>query len=346
MLGGSIRQDEVEFLPTILPGSIVMSMFDHEWIEEYGFEDIPLNRDVYLMEERWLHSYEKAMVAFLRGKLDDFNVGEVAFAAARGLAGEAMQMSWYPNIADRFHEVRVHLPRSAFVAAVGCSRIDEKPRVFVRNEWMRDLYESSYSIFAMVDAIGVKDVMFRGQLSSEKLRTLQSGIDGIADTNPDIAFISFADSLLLKLNWHADSSANCASRYDPERLLNVIEDVQRLFCEVLGLDIYVVLAQGSNEYGALLHRSNGGNHVSLNSLGLPFAQILAIDNAARSAIRSGSHDPAEVYMDESFFNSLRMRFGFPKASYPRSVYSTSLSSGTARYVRTSRKTLIDNLFRG
>lgn len=316
-------------------------MFDHDWIEKFAFEDIPLNRDIYLMEEKWLPQYQEAIMAFLRGETKEFNVGEVAPVAARGLRGEVMQMSWYPNVFDRFHQVRIRLPRTAFVMAVGCWRIDEKPRVFVKDSWLQDLYGRSYSIFAMIDAIGVKDALFGDRLTTEKLMALQAEIDALAASYPEMAFVSFADSLLIKVNWFPVSCDEDRG-YQPEWLFAVLEAVEEAYRRILGLGTYAVIAQGGNEYSALLHRSAAGNHLSLNSLGLPFAQIMAIDNAARAGIRSGLHAPAEIYMDEDFFRSLRLRLGFSKDSLAQHSYLSPLAAGPTAYVTASRQLLIEN----
>jgi hypothetical protein len=56
---------------------------------------------------------------------------------------------------------------------------------------------------------------------------------------------------------------------------------------------------------ALLHVSETGNHISLNSLGPPFAQLQSIDQAARSAIRQVTHGPAELYIDSTSFRSIQ-----------------------------------------
>lgn len=317
-------------------------MFDHDWIEKYAFEDIPLERDIFLMGEKWLSSYEDAMMAFLRGAECNFNVGEIVYAAAHGVHDNAMHMSWYPNIFDRFHQVRIRLPRSAFVMAVGSWQIDEKTRVFVKDSWLEDLYSRSYSIFVMIDAIGVKNALFADQLTSGKLLTLQEEIDGLAAEFPEMAFVSFADSLLVKVNWFPTSAVD-GDIYEPERLFAVIETVRQLYLRVLELDTYAVIAQGANEYSSLLHRSEAGNHLSLNSLGLPFAQIMSIDEAARSRIREGKHAPAEIYMDEDFFRSLRLNHSFSKDSLPRYPYWAPLSEGRANYVAAPRQTLLDNL---
>jgi hypothetical protein len=55
---------------------------------------------------------------------------------------------------------------------------------------------------------------------------------------------------------------------------------------------------------ALLHVSEAGNHVSLYSLGPPFAQLKSIDQAARSAIQV-TRGPAELYIDSTSFRSIQ-----------------------------------------
>ncbi len=123
--------------------------------------------------------------------------------------------------------------------------------------------------------------------------------------------------------------------------------IAQAFRDEVGLEIYAAIAQGVNEYEdtALLHTSKEGNHLSLNSLGLPFAQLLAIDGAARSSIREGRHRPAELYLDEQFFHSLRFMYGFEKDRLPQASYRTPLASAQGRYVYTDCETILRNLDR-
>ncbi len=109
--------------------------------------------------------------------------------------------------------------------------------------------------------------------------------------------------------------------------------------------IYAVITQGSNEYydDGLLHISAARNHVSLNSLGLPFAQLMAIDSAARKAIRKEVHARAEVYMDENFFRSLLLDYNSRKSKRPKYFYDAPMASGPSYYLLESCQTLLDNL---
>ena len=104
----------------------------------------------------------------------------------------------------------------------------------------------------------------------------------------DISFISFADNILLKSNWsigHFDSGIEY--NYKPEIFIQLAKIINSIYYETLGLNTYAIVAQGNNEYynDSLLHISPSKNHISLNSLGVPFAQIMEIDSTVRTAIR-------------------------------------------------------------
>ena len=75
--------------------------------------------------------------------------------------------------------------------------------------------------------------------------------------------------------------------------------------------------------------------MSLNSLGLPFAQLLAIDEAARTAIRSKRHHRHELYVDNLFYHSLRFKYGFDKDSQPSAPYQAPMSSVPGKYYCTA-----------
>lgn len=319
--------------------------FTHPQFETFEFERVPLDRDVFLMDECWLKEWEAARLELIAGK-EDRNVGYISYAAVRHATSKALQISWYPNIFDRFHEVSVILPRAAFVACVDIYDFDEKPHIFVKGEWLNGLHTRPYSAFALIDAIGVKAALSSGQLFSSKLVQLRDRIDQIAESNPGVAFVSFADSLLLKANWFVGQyDSEISYSYEPETLVRLVPQIASAYQEVLGMSVYATITQGVNEYEdtALTHRSASGGHISLNSLGLPFAQLLAIDEAARSAIRCKEHDRYELYVDDLFFHSIRFRFGFDKHAQPNSPYISPMSSSPRRYYCTSSKIILENL---
>ena len=70
----------------------------------------------------------------------------VSYVAVRARFDEVLELSWYPNVNTRFHEVRVTLPKAAFVACIGQCRHDGNPSIFVQSEWLGELYLRANSV--------------------------------------------------------------------------------------------------------------------------------------------------------------------------------------------------------
>ena len=229
--------------------------------------------------------YEASLVVLFDGGTYR-NIGYISYAAVRHVDEFGLDLSWYANVFEGFHEVRVRLPRDQFITCVDCWQYDEKPHIFVRHGWLTNLHLRPFSAFALVDAIGVKKAILRHELSKEKLAELRDRIDHVAAANPAVGFVTFADSLLLKSNWSVGTfDSDVEYTYEPEVLVNLFPQLSRVYREVLGLPIYAVIAQGVNEYydQSLLHIAPSGNHVCLNSIGLPSLSYW------RSTTLSGSH---------------------------------------------------------
>ncbi|HUW97687.1 MAG TPA: hypothetical protein VMV40_02435 [Acidiferrobacter sp.] len=323
----------------------VWALFDHEYFDVYPFEAVPLSEDSYLMDERYIEEYELAMLDTISGG-ESANVGYISYIAARRINDRSIDLSWYPNIYDRFHEVPVLLPKEQFVACVGCWRYGEKPRIFVKSTWLEQLHLRLYSVFCMVDAIGVKDALQRGALSRERLVALRDAIDEVAKQYPEVSFISFADRLLLKSNWSVGHFRSDVSyTYRPEVFVKVVKDIREIYRDILELDVYAIMTQGSNEYyeDSLLHISESENHICLNSLGLPFAQLMSIDNSVHSAIKKRNHNPSELYLDAQFLHSLRFRLQFDKKSLGQYAYHDKMMSTCGHYYCVGWEELLENL---
>lgn len=320
-------------------------MFEHENFEVYEFEDVPLNTESFLMDECYIEEYEQAM-------LDSFSSGEytpigyISYIQARQITNHSLVLSWYPDVFYRFHEVAVSLPREQFVTCVGCSKYSERTHVFVKSSWLEHLHLRQYTVFCMVDAIGVKEALNSGKISRKKLIELRNAIDKVAERYLNVSFISFADSLLLKSNWTVGHFRSEVSyTYQPEVFIEVVKDIRKIYQGILGLDIYAILTQGSNEYyeDSLTHISDSKNHICLNSLGIPFAQLLAIDKAVSSAIKAETHKPSELYMDEHFLYSLNFRRGFDRYSLGKNKYNNKMISSHSNYYYIGWEELLENL---
>lgn len=308
-------------------------MFHHDAIELHSVENVPLDRDIYLMDVKWMAEYERGLLDGLAGA-EWPNVGYISYAAARSAHSDGVELSWYPNIHDRFHEIRIHLPRRHFVACVEVHGYDEREHVFVTSEWLDDIHLRTNSVFAMVDAIGVRRALTEGTLLPAQVLDLRRRIDAIAAAHPDIAFVSLADSVIMKSNWSIGAwDSEVSYTYDPEKIVRVLPDVVEAYREALGLKAYAVIAQGRNGLypGELTHISASGNHLSLNSLGLPFAQLQAIESAVRVAAKSGLHGFADIYMDDHFFHSLKWKQEFDKNARAEFPYAAPLAGCPCAY---------------
>ena len=229
---------------------------------------------------------------------------------------------------------------------VGSARWDWDPTIFVDSSWLNELYAKVFSAFGLIDAIDLRKAIDSQSLSRTKLLNLRDQIDELADRHKNVAFISFGDSVLVKSNWTVGSvHDDITYTYRPEALVTVARDFQEIFLRTLGLRCYAILTQGHNEYynDSLLHVSNTQNHICLNSLGIPFARLTAIEKDVRHAIRQGTHPPAEIYLDESLYHSLDLRYEYKKGDRPKAAYVDAMSGRSAYYYYADVATILENL---
>lgn len=313
-----------------------MAPFSSYSFEKFTLDELPVQRDTWIMDEIYMGEWEDVWLKSIGGDehASPYEVGYITQVHIANVTAAGAEISWYPNTHDRFHEVKTFLPREAFVAAALAYQYEKRVSVFVKSDWLRKLHLQSNSIFAMIDAVDMTAAIKSGAISHEKVIALRDRLDEFAGLHPDISFISFADSLLIKTNWTA-GMVHTGVKYDyrPEALLYLFQELQVLYQDALGLEIYGVFAQGTNEYydDPLLHISASKNHISLNSLGLPFAQIQIIEGTARLAIRAGTHGRAEIYMDEDLFTSLQFDDYNVKTGWANASYKQKLTSKPGNY---------------
>jgi len=127
--------------------------------------------------------------------------------------------------------------------------------------------------------------------------------------------------------------------------LHVFKEIDGIYPDVLGLSIHAVLTQGSNEYygESLLHISKTRNHMCLNTLGAPFAELVAIESTAKKAIKTGVHAPMQLYLDEQYKLSINFQYGYDKSSKPKSDYSAIMKTNGTNYYYSTCDTLLSVL---
>lgn len=177
---------------------------------------------------------------------------------------------------------------------------DGETYVVIKQDCYDELWKRYSVSFAYIDFIGTKEI-FR-QSSSELIKLLeriQSTIDVYANSHPEIAIISFADSLILKTAWSYYKKLS----YSPEEFLKNVLDLRNKLHYKYGIGSYVIVTQGHNlvNSGNLLHRNSKGNHIGLLSVGPPFASLFGIDSVVKDL---SDTDKRSFYLDKLFYDSL------------------------------------------
>jgi len=320
-------------------------MFDHPDFDKIEYHELPIERDVYLYDEMFLTDYESMMLRFFEGEPYE-NIGKITDVSIISIEDDYLQIQWAANIFDRFHTIEVKLPRINIVGITACWRSGEKVRIFVSSDWINNLHNRRNCIFALIDAAGMKNAILSGAITRQKLVMLRDGIDLIAEKHKSVSFISFADTIILKYVWGKSiASDGIDYAYTPEYVIEVSFEVCQLFMTHFGLKSYAVLTQGINEFyeDDPLHISNSMNHISLNSFGTPFAQLIEIESFARQAIRKSTHKPADLYFDERLFASLKFSDHNIKSQVQKFSYDSKISNSLGWYYPVSFEFMADCL---
>jgi hypothetical protein len=324
-----------------------MARFDHSGFRRYAIDELPLQRDIYMMDEAYLDDWEAEYIKLFKGKKSrPYEIGYITVVHASAINATGVDLTWYLDTHDRFHAVKIFLPKDQFVAASLAYEYDKRVQLFVKSDWLRSIHLQSHSIFGIIDAVDMTKALRAGKIDHDKLSALRTRLDEIAARHADISFISFADSLLLKTNWTAGMvNTDVTNTYRPEALFFLFRELQAIYRETLGLEIYGVFAQGANEYydDPLTHISPSQNHISLNSLGLPFAQISIIETTIRKAIRACDHGPFEIYIDIDLFRSLQFKDYETRSNWPSAPYKQKMTTEPGAYFYSNCSELIGAL---
>jgi len=104
----------------------LLTLFDNNKFDHYSFDEIPLDRDLYIMDVKYIHEYESMMSNFLSDPSlhDYYPVGYVSHVTGRKVLDNSIELSWCANVLDRIHEVLVILPKEQFLGLRGSVWVD------------------------------------------------------------------------------------------------------------------------------------------------------------------------------------------------------------------------------
>lgn len=152
-------------------------MFEHEKFDRYAFEDVPLDRDIFVVGEEWMLPYEEMMLRSFDGAEYE-PLGFISWFAARSISKNAIELTWYVDIMNRLHEIAVTLPRNEFIDCVGCWSASERPRIFITDKSLNHIHLRNYSDFGLIDAIGLRRRIEDGSLNQELiLLEIDTGVE-------------------------------------------------------------------------------------------------------------------------------------------------------------------------
>ena len=318
--------------------------FEHPNYEVFTPDTLQPNTEILLQDEIYIEDYRQLIDDLDNGKPWK-SVGYVSFVTVERKTAHVIELSFCSDRADRVHDFLVSLPHDQFVACVRAWKWDERPTLFVRSQWLEKMLMRSNCIFGLIDAIRFGEKLATGIALDEHLLKLRSGLDEIASRYSQIFFVSFSDSVLLKSHWSLGFfKTGVRYSYDPESFIHVFKEIKTLFKDSLGLEVYGVFTQGSNEYPneSLRHISKSENHVCLNSIGAPFADLFTIDESARQ-VHKEMEKTCDLYLDESYFKSLRLNAKFRQSVLDWHSYTSRLRKAEAWYACVTCDEILQNL---
>ncbi len=317
-------------------------------LEYYSYNNIPLNRDMFIISDNEYATLIKHWRFFLDDE-DPYTmhpnwIVKNARAAVAKITNDFIVIEVFLNTTYRFHSAVLTLPKEDFCYCLENYNYQKQPIIIVSDKWMKKALSSFYSVFCMVDAIGIKKVILeKGGIPSDLLRKFSCEINSLARKYPSYTFLSFGDSVVIKGSFRPDKKYYVT--YRPEQLLEIAEKVKDCFKEVIGYDSYAIFSQGLlyDYENKGITKSWFGKHYSLGSLGTPFSEIFEIDSVARSNSKKGTHPPSEIYMTDFFFHTLNTDNN-KRSSFQKYPYKSKMSFlGKGEYCATCLKDLKEGL---
>jgi len=295
-----------------------------EYFKQISIGRLEPNTEIKIVTSYTIQQLTKAFTAEDRGqevfykKVSSFTAKLVAIDRNKGIS---IQLAL--NLIDRCHLVSEYISpddiRSMKIGYDGNIYIVVKKRRY-------DSFYKKYSVsFALVDFIGSKNKLKESPLSVVALQPkILAIIDSFAVNHPELAIVSFADTIIIKTIW----SYLKHKTYSPETFLKSVLDLRSLLRKRLHIKSYVIVTQGQNfiETDKLIHLNSTGNHIGMLSLGPPFAALFEIERTIRN-----NKENSDIYLEDTFYYSMNNR-SFLTRLIPKSSFPCPISGNPINYL--------------
>ncbi|HAT1773018.1 TPA: hypothetical protein I8034_002397 [Legionella pneumophila] len=282
-------------------GGYIKMISDNEF-DEFEYENLPIEMDMLLVGDKYLDDYYGEWEKFFKDKKHNPYIGYFGFPIqVISVKPNTLEIRLFIFSKDRYHETIFELPKNDFIRCVSVRRYDNKPCIFVKNDWLKKFSENQFSCYGLIDESNYRD---KHQISTEHkyfLINKQKALKKIASKYPNILFILYSDSILLKFSWFI----NEYNLYTPEQLIKVFKEIE-LFFNKNDSECYGIFTQGINFGSSNELFTSKNNLVDLNVNGSAFADLFCIDKAVRTNIKKQLHSKEKMYFDENLFYSLNI----------------------------------------
>lgn len=274
----------------------------------YEFEEIPQNRDLFILGaedfnnclEHWKKYLDGSGVAHPNTMQNYRNI------SITHNSNNLIDLFLEVNIHTRFHGIHKKLPKRKFIFCIEFWSWDEKPYIIVDQDWFNLFLNDTYSIYALIDFIGIRSIIEKeGLIPHNLINNLKETLFHLSNEYTDYMFFAFADNIIIKKSWSSKKESYKKS-YHPEHLLKLIELVFRQIETTLHLKSYAIISQGSNliEEEKTSNFNISNNYFFFDSIATPFIELFEIDDNVRELIRIKKINPKSLYLARSFLLSL------------------------------------------
>lgn len=275
----------------------------------YEYQEIPENRTFFLISSKEFDNKSEKWIDYIEGHTYTHpnNYFDYVHGSCKFTKQGVIDIFTEVSLKSRFHGVCKKLLQKDFVFCFQFHSAGEKPFIMVSQEWFDNIHMDNYSVYAMVDIIGIKNYLLKhGLIEDEVITKYKKAVDRISSKESNYTFITFTDNIFIKRNWNS-SGQEYLDSYKPEHMLHVIKEIQTEIYNVFKLTSYAIVTQGLQLFkdNENLIKNNTNNHFFIGSVATPFIELFDIETAIKNKIVKNPEFKQSLYLSESFYISLR-----------------------------------------